>query len=83
MVTAIHPGEILRDELAARNLSANKLAHALGVPANRITAILNGTRGVTADTAIRLGGFFGNSPRFWLALQSNCDLAIALEAAGE
>ena len=52
----IHPGEILRDELAERGLSANALARALGVPANRITGILNGTRAITADTALRLGG---------------------------
>ncbi len=77
MAAPIHPGEILREELNARKLSANRLAKAIGVPTNRITAILNGTRGVSADTALRLGGFFGNDPRFWLALQSNNDLARA------
>ncbi len=80
MAAPVHPGEILREELAARNLSANRLALAIGVPTNRITAILNGTRGLSADTALRLGGYFGNSPRFWLTLQSNFDLAKAMEA---
>ncbi len=65
----IHPGEILRDELAERGLSANSLAKALGVPANRITGILNGTRGLTADTALRLARCFGTSPEFWMNLQ--------------
>ncbi len=73
----IHPGEILRDELAERGLSANALARALGVPANRITGILNGTRGLTADTALRLARCFGTSPEFWMNLQQAYELRRA------
>jgi addiction module HigA family antidote len=71
-----HPGRILRNELKARKLSANKLALSLGVPSGRVTDILNGKRAVTADTAIRLGLFFGNSPQFWMNLQTKYDLAV-------
>ena len=73
----IHPGEILRDELAERGLSANALAKALGVPANRITGILNGTRALTADTALRLARCFGTSPEFWMNLQQAYELRRA------
>ena len=73
----IHPGEILRDELAERGLSANALAKALGVPANRITGILNGTRALTADTALRLARCFGTSPEFWMNLQQAYELRSA------
>jgi len=69
-----HPGKILKRELAARGLSANKIALALGVPSGRITDILNEKRAITTDTAIRLGHFFGNSPQFWLNLQLKHDL---------
>lgn len=65
----VHPGEILRDELDALGLSANALSKALGVPVNRVTTILNGQRGVSADTALRLARYFGTSPRLWLNLQ--------------
>ena len=58
----VHPGEILRDELQALDLSANALSQALDVPVNRITAILNGQRGVTPDTALRLARYFGTTP---------------------
>jgi addiction module HigA family antidote len=70
-----HPGRLLKRELEARRLSANRLALNLGVPSGRITDILNGRRSITADTALRLGRYFGNSPRFWLDLQSQHDLA--------
>ena len=70
-----HPGRLLKRELEARRLSANRLALELGVPSGRITDILNGRRSITADTALRLGRYFGNSPRFWLDLQSQYDLA--------
>jgi addiction module HigA family antidote len=72
-----HPGRVLKRELAARGLSANGLALALRTPANRITEILNGKRGVSPETALRLGRYFGNSPRFWLNLQTAYDLARA------
>ena len=71
-----HPGRLLKRELQARQLSANRLALNLGVPSGRITDILNGRRSITADTALRLGRYFGNSPRFWLDLQSQYDLAV-------
>jgi addiction module HigA family antidote len=70
-----HPGRLLRRELAARGLSANRLALDLGVPSGRITDILNARRSITADTALRLGRYFGNDPRFWLDLQSQYDIA--------
>ncbi len=72
---AIHPGRILRRELEARSLSANALALALRTPSGRITDILNEKRAVSPDTALRLGRYFGQNPRFWLNLQSNHDLA--------
>jgi addiction module HigA family antidote len=71
-----HPGRLLKMELKARRLSANRLAIALGVPSGRITDILNGRRSVSAETAVRLGRYFGNGPRFWLDLQSQYDIAV-------
>ena len=73
----IHPGRVLKRELAARNLSANKLALAIRVPSGRITQILNGKRGISAETALRLSRYFGNSARFWVNLQSHYELALA------
>lgn len=73
----VHPGRILKRELAARNLSANRLALSLRLPSGRITDILNGKRGISPDTALRLGRFFGTNPRFWLNLQTNHELAVA------
>ena len=78
----VHPGEILRDELEALGLSANALSKALGVPVNRITAILNGQRGVTANTALRLARYFGTTPQFWLNLQKTWELRREEIAAG-
>jgi antitoxin HigA-1 len=72
---AVHPGRLLRRELKARALSANRLSLDLGVPSGRITDILNGRRGITADTAVRLGRYFGNSAQFWLDLQCQYDIA--------
>jgi addiction module HigA family antidote len=82
-VIAIHPGEHLAEELAALDMSAAELARKLGVPTNRVTQILNGTRSITGDTALRLGHFFGTSPQFWLNLQSLYDLRLAQEKAGK
>ena len=70
-----HPGVLLRAELDARGMSAHRLALAVRVPANRITAILRGERGVTAETAVRLGRYLGTGPEFWMALQSAHDIA--------
>jgi antitoxin HigA-1 len=69
--------------MAARDLSANCLAINLGVPSGRITDILNARRSITADTALRLGRYFGNSPQFWLDLQGQFDIAVAEREHGE
>jgi len=78
-----HPGEILRDELAELALSANAFAGKVGVPTNRITEILAGRRSITAETALRLGRFFGTSAQFWMNLQANYDLKTAAAASGK
>jgi addiction module HigA family antidote len=82
MPVAVHPGRLLRRELTARKLSATRLALELGVPSGRITDILNGKRGITADTALRLGRRLGTSPQFWMNLQTRYDLTIAEEKLG-
>ena len=82
-IRAIHPGEILKDELDELSLSASAIAKALDVPASRITTILKGQRGITADTALRLAKFFGTTPDFWMNLQSSYDVKIAREAVGQ
>lgn len=79
----VHPGRILKRELAARDMSANRLALALRVPSGRLTEILNEKRGISPDTALRLGRFFGNSARFWLNLQTSYELALAEREHGE
>ena len=79
----VHPGEILREELQTLDLSANALSKALEVPVNRITGILNGQRGVTADTALRLARYFGTTPQVWLNLQQTYDLRRAEIAVGQ
>jgi addiction module HigA family antidote len=76
-----HPGEVLREEyLVPLGMSARALAKAIGVPANRVSEIVRGTRDVSADTAIRLGRYFGTDPRFWLNLQTAHDLSRAEKA---
>jgi len=75
--TPIHPGEILAEQLEALELSVRRFAEQLDVPANRISQILRGKRAVTADTALRLGHFFGTDPRFWLNLQQSYELRLA------
>jgi addiction module HigA family antidote len=70
-----HPGALLKEELTARGLSANRFALALGIPASRVLEILHQRRGITPDTAIRIGAYFGNEPRFWLNLQTAHDLS--------
>ena len=81
--TPIHPGEILADELEERGLSALALSQALHVPANRISQILSGKRGITADTALRLSQYFGTSPNFWLNLQKSYELRLAEQESGD
>ncbi len=79
----VHPGEVLREELDTLGLSANALARALGVPVNRITLILNGQRGITADTALRLARYFGTTPQLWLNLQQTWELRRAELETGD
>jgi addiction module HigA family antidote len=76
MTPAVHPGRFLKRELTSRGLSANRLALDLGVPSGRITDILNARRAISADTAVRLGRYFGNNAQFWLDLQSQYDIAV-------
>ena len=80
----IHPGEILlEDFMVPRALTANRLALDLRVPANRISDIVRGERGISADTALRLAAYFDTSPELWMGLQSQYDLQVAEDAAGE
>lgn len=83
MTPLAHPGRLLKRELLSRGLSANRLALDLGVPSGRITDIVNGRRSITADTAVRLGRYFGNDARFWLDLQSQYDIALIERERGE
>ena len=75
MTPISRPGNMLRRELRARGLSANGLAPDIGVPSGRVTDILDGRRSITADTAVRLGLYFGNGARFWIGLQGQYDIA--------
>jgi addiction module HigA family antidote len=77
-----HPGEHLKDAITAAGITARQLALDIEVPANRITAILHGRRAVTADTALRLGRYFGTSAEFWLNLQQLYELRAAENAIG-
>ena len=78
----IHPGEHLAEELKAINMNGNQFAKAIGVVSNRVYQILNGEREVTADTARRIGKFFGTGPELWLNLQQKYDLQIAEQKGG-
>ncbi len=78
----IHPGEILDDELETLDISAAELARRIQVPANRVSQILHGSRAVTADTALRLGRFFGTSAMFWINLQQHFELERAQQNMG-
>src|SRR5260370_656354 len=80
--TPIHPGKHLAEELRELGISAAGLARQIDVPVNRITSILNGQRAVTADTALRLGHWFGMSPEFWLNLQTLYELRLARRDVG-
>jgi len=79
---AIHPGEILADELEELGVSPTELARQINVPANRVSQIINGKRAITGDTALRLGHWFRTSAAFWLNLQAAYDLRLAEQAAG-
>ena len=80
--TPIHPGEILADELEELGLSAAGLARQIEVPANRISQIIAGRRNISADTALRLGRYFGTAPEFWMNLQKTYELDEARAALG-
>jgi len=79
---AIHPGEILAEELTQAAITPTELARQLAVPPNRITQIIHGRRRITGDTALRLGHWFGTNPQFWLNLQSAYDLRVAEQQVG-
>ena len=79
----VHPGEILREELEEIEMSANALAEKLAVPRNRVSAILNGRLGVTADTAVRLSRYLGTTPEFWINLQKVYEFRQAEVEAGD
>jgi antitoxin HigA-1 len=79
----VHPGEVLMEEfLEPMSLSQNRLALSLGVPARRINEIVLGKRGISADTALRLACYFGNSAKFWMGLQMDFDLEVAQRETG-
>jgi antitoxin HigA-1 len=83
-LTPIHPGEILlEDFMRPKEISINKLAREIVVPPNRISAIVNGKRSITADTALRLGKYFSVSPETWLGIQADYDLRIAKQTIGK
>lgn len=82
MFEEVHPGRVLRDELAARGLSAAAFALKLRVAPQRIQEIIAGKRGVSPETALRLGRFFGNEPEFWLSMQASYDLAMLRKQMG-
>ena len=82
MPPVVHPGRFLKREMMARKLSANRLSLDIGVPSGRVTDILNGRRAITADTAVRLGLYFGNSAQFWLDLQSQYDIGVVEREKG-
>jgi addiction module HigA family antidote len=81
--SAIHPGEHLAEELEALGMSAAELARRIQAPTNRVTEILNGQRAITADTALRLGHFFGTSAEMWLNLQKIYELRVAAAKLGD
>jgi antitoxin HigA-1 len=81
--TPIHPGEHLADELQELGMSARELARAIKIPTTRITDILRGRRGITGDTALRLGHYFGVSPDFWMNLQKLYELDVARQDIGD
>ncbi len=83
-LTPIHPGEILMEEfMRPKEISINRLARDIVVPPNRISEIVNGKRGITADTALRLGKYFSVSPESWLSMQADYDLRIAKQTIGK
>lgn len=83
LLSPVTPGEILKEEfMEPHGISANRLARDIDVPANRISEIVAGRRAITADTALRLGAYFGIEPQFWLNLQNTHDLRVAARTTG-
>ena len=80
--TPIHPGEHLAEELREVGITAAELSRQIGVPVNRITGIIHGQRGITADTALRFGHWFGTTPQFWMNLQQLYELRLAESEVG-
>ena len=80
---AVYPGEILKDELDALGVTPTEFARQIDVPPNRVSQIIAGKRGITGDTALRFGHWFGTEPQFWLNLQAQYELAIADKEIGE
>lgn len=80
---AVHPGTVLKDELAELGITPTEFARQIDVPANRVSQIIAGKRSVTGDTALRLGHWFGTDPQFWLNLQTQFELAMADQETGE
>ena len=80
---AVHPGEVLKDELAKFDVTPTEFARQIDVPANRVSQIILGKRSVTGDSALRFGHWFGVDPQFWLNLQSQYDLAVAEGKVGD
>lgn len=84
LLPAIHPGEILREEfMSPLGISINRVARDLRVPVTRVSEIVNERRGITADTALRLARYFGNSPKFWTNLQALYELELADRSSGQ
>lgn len=79
---AVHPGQMLHDQLQAIGVKPSELARQIDVPANRISQIINGKRAITGDTALRLAHWFKTAPDYWLGLQTSFDLQLAERAAG-
>ncbi|TNC49599.1 HigA family addiction module antidote protein [Rubellimicrobium rubrum] len=80
---AVHPGAVLKDELEELGITPTEFARQIAVPPNRVSQIIAGKRGVTGDTALRLGHWFGMEPQFWLNLQAQWELVQAEQEAGE
>ena len=80
---AVHPGGILKDELAEFGVTPTEFARQIDVPPNRVSQIINGKRSITGDTALRLGHWFGVAPEYWLNLQAHFEFACAEEESGD
>lgn len=82
LLRAVHPGEILKDELEELGVTPTEFARQIEVPPNRVSQIIAGKRAVTGDTALRFGHWFGTDPQFWLNLQSAYEIRVATRKAG-